>query len=309
MRIGFHLLSLLALLIGSSGVVCASLPTTSFSMTASLQTSSPSTLGREQGASAKLTSVVESDKRNEQQNDQSKNQNSAQQIVVLAINGNISRKLVDSVRLAVEKVNGDPIPAGLIVLLDSSGGDGMAAMKIGRILRPAHAHIFVTGQCASACILVLASGVVRSAPAYSVGIHRGRITISDSNAKVLQEVDVNTNPSAKKTLEKFEQEVPVYFSDMGMPPDLFQAMQSHQYKGVYRLTSEENTFYGLTGFDSAYLADRAALFEEMKGAYHMDKNELHRRTLKVASHCAEFDKQYTAFINCYKKVLKDPYLN
>ena len=305
----FRLISLLGIAFGSSSLVQANIHTINAELMVSMQASQPSIVNREQGTGPS----VELDKRNDKQSDPSKiqsiTQQTAGQIVVLGINGNISRKLVDSVRLAVDQVKGDPIPAGLIVLLDSSGGDGLAAMKIGRILRAAHAHIFVTGQCASACILVLSSGVVRSAPAYSVGIHRGRITISDSNAKILQEVDVNTNPSAKKILEKFEQEVPVYFADMGMPPDLFLAMQSHQYKGVYRLSSEENIFYGLTGFDSAYLAERAALFEEMTGAYHMDKNELHRRTLKVASHCAEFDKRYTAFIDCYKKVLKDPYLN
>lgn len=305
----FRLMSLFAIAFGSSSLVQANIHTINAELMVSMQASQPSIVNREQGTGPSIAL----DKRYDKQGDSSKIQSITQQadgqIVVLGINGNISRKLVDSVRLAVDQVKGDPIPAGLIVLLDSSGGDGLAAMKIGRILRAAHAHIFVTGQCASACILVLSSGVVRSAPAYSVGIHRGRITISDSNAKVLQEVDANANPSAKKALEKFEQEVPVYFADMGMPPDLFLAMQSHQYKGVYRLTSEENTFYGLTGFDSAYLADRAALFEEMKGAYYMDKNELHRRTLKVASHCAEFDKQYTAFIDCYKKVLKDPYLN
>jgi hypothetical protein len=47
----------------------------------------------------------------------------------------------------------------------------------------------------------------------------------------------------------------------------------------------------------------------MQGPYHMDKDELHRRTLKVASRCAEFDQKHTAFINCYKQVLKDPFLN
>lgn len=229
--------------------------------------------------------------------------------VVIGIQGPISKNTLISLKQALPKVKGDPIPAGLIVLLDSAGGDGMAAMEMGRLLRKANAHTFVTGQCASACILVLASGVVRAAPAYSIGIHRGRITVSDNNAKILKEVDVNSNPSAKRLLENFESSLSSYFSEMGMPPDLFQAMQSHQYKGVYRLSSQEIVFYGLSGFESNYLARRAQLFEEIKGPYHMDKDELHRRTLKVASRCAEFDQQHTAFIQCYKKVLKDPYLN
>jgi hypothetical protein len=96
---------------------------------------------------------------------------------------------------------------------------------------------------------------------------------------------------------------------MGMPPELFQAMQSHQFKGVYRLSNEEITFYGLTGFEPKYLDARAELYEKMQGPYHMDRDELHRRTLKVASRCAEFDQKHTAFISCYKQVLKDPFLN
>lgn len=230
-------------------------------------------------------------------------------VVVMAIKGQISKKVLASIKGSITNVSGDPIPAGLIVLLDSPGGDGIAAMKIGEILRANKAHVFVTGQCASACIFVLASGVVRGAPAYTVGIHRGRITKTDENAKVLEEIDVKTNPQAKELLERFERVVPVYFAQMGMPPELFQAMQSHQYKGVYRLSNEEITFYGLTGFEPKYLDARAELYEKMQGPYRMDKDELHRRTLKVASRCAEFDQKHTAFINCYKQVLRDPFLN
>jgi hypothetical protein len=230
-------------------------------------------------------------------------------ITMINISGNISKNSYSTILRQLPKTNQDPIPAGLIVLLDSPGGDGIAAMQIGRLLRAEKAHVFVTGQCASACILVLASGVVRSAPAYSVGIHRGRITLSDKNAKIIQEIDTNTNPQAKALLEKFEKEVPIYFAEMGMPPDLFMAMQAHQYKGVYRLSKEELVFYGLNGFDPNYLEERSKMFQNMQGAYHLDKDELHRRTLKVATICAEFDQSSTAFIGCYKKVLQDPYLN
>lgn len=229
--------------------------------------------------------------------------------VVIGIRGPISINTLTSLKQALPKVNGDPIPAGLIVLLDSAGGDGVVAMEIGRLLRKANAHTFVTGQCASACILVLASGVVRAAPAYTIGIHRGRITVSDNSGKILKEIDIKNNPAAKRQLESFEKTLPAYFAEMGLPPDLFLAMQAHEYKGVYRLSHQEIIFYGLSGFDSNYLAQRAQLFEELKGSYHMDKDELHRRTLKVATRCAEYDQQHTAFIQCYKNVLKDPYLN
>ena len=230
-------------------------------------------------------------------------------VVVMGINGQISKNVLAAVRKNIGQVTGDPIPAGLIVLLDSPGGDGIAAMNIGRLLRQANAHVFVTGQCASACIFVLASGVVRGAPAYTVGIHRGRITVSDSNAKIIREIDVKENPEAKKLLEQFEKFAPQYFAEMGMPPDLFQAMQSHQFRGVYRLSSQEIVFYGLGGFEPAYLDKRAHFYESLPNPYHMDKDELHARSMKVASRCAEFDRKHTQFIQCYKQVLRDPYLN
>ena len=120
--------------------------------------------------------------------------------VVVSISGQISKNVLAKIKKSIAGVTGDPLPAGLIVLLDSPGGDGMAAMEIGRLLRASNAHVFVTGQCASACIFVLAAGVVRGAASLSVGIHRGRITMSDADAKILSDVDVSKNADAQNTL-------------------------------------------------------------------------------------------------------------
>ena len=229
--------------------------------------------------------------------------------MVIGINGLISKNALEKVRQSIGQASGDPIPAGLIVLLDSAGGDGVAAMQIGRLLRKANAHVFVTGQCASACIFVLASGVVRVAPSYSVGIHRGRVTMSDANAKIIKEVDVNDNPEAKAALQHFERQAPVYFAEMGMSPELFPLMQAHQFKGVYRLSSAEISKTQLSGFEKAYLAQRMAFYQGQTGAYRMDEDELKSRTQKVSSRCSGFDKQHTEFIKCYKETLREPFLN
>lgn len=229
--------------------------------------------------------------------------------MVIGVNGLISKNALQKVRQSISQVSGDPIPAGLIVLLDSPGGDGVAAMQIGRLLRKANAHVFVTGQCASACIFVLASGVVRVAPSYSVGIHRGRITMSDANAKIIKEVDIAENPEAKAALQHFERQAPVYFAEMGMSPELFPLMQAHQLKGVYRLSSSEISKTQLSGFEKAYLTQRAAFYQSQTGPYRMDEDEFKSRTQKVASRCSGFDKHHTEFIKCYKETLLDPFLN
>lgn len=232
-----------------------------------------------------------------------------EKIMVIGVNGQISKNALEKVKQLIGQANGDPIPAGVIVLLDSSGGDGVAAMQIGRLLRKANAHVFVTGQCASACIFVLAGGVVRVAPSYSVGIHRGRITMSDANARIIKEVDVNDDPAAKATLQYFEKQAPIYFSEMGMSPDLFPLMQAHQMKGVYRLSSAEISKTQLSGFESGYLEQRAAFYQSQTSPYKMDENEFKRRTMKVSSRCSGFNKHHTEFIKCYKETLRDPFLN
>jgi len=230
-------------------------------------------------------------------------------IMVIGINGLISKNVLEKVKQSIGQASGDPIPAGLIVLIDSPGGDGVAAMQIGRLLRKANAHVFVTGECASACIFVLASGVVRVAPSYSVGIHRGRVTMSDANAKIIKEVDINDNPEAKAALQHFERQAPVYFAEMGMSPELFPLMQTHQFRGVYRLSSAEITKTQLSGFEKAYLAQRVAFYQSQTGPYRMDEDEFKSRTQKVASRCSGFDKQHTEFIKCYKETLREPFLN
>lgn len=230
-------------------------------------------------------------------------------ISVITITGRISNRTLEIVSASALNVKGDPIPAGLIVLLDSSGGDGMVAMKIGRLLRQARAHVFVTGQCSSACMFVLASGVVRGAPAYTVGIHRGRITVTDAEGKILKEVNASENPKAAAALRKFEYDAEVYFAEMGMPPSLFDAMQAHTQKGVYRLSHTEITKFGLVGFEARYFNERVRFYDAQNGAYKMNGTELRRRTARVASRCGEFQSDRKKFIACYSDVLRDRDMN
>ena len=234
------------------------------------------------------------------------------QIRVVIIKGTISRKLAENIRkllagnIVVDPME-EPIPGKLIVLLDSKGGDGMAAMQIGKVLRRNNAHVFVTGDCSSACVFLLASGVVRGAPSFTVGIHQGRITMSSDSGVIKREVDVKEDPNAKALLAQYERDAKVYFAQMGIPSSFFQAMQDHSTKGVYRLTGEEITFYGLSGFEDAYFEKRARFYAQKKGRWALDKDELHRRTAKVASECASYEQKQVDYINCYKRVLTDRY--
>lgn len=230
-----------------------------------------------------------------------------QQIKVIHIKGPISRKLLANLRQNITPSESDPVPAGLIVFLDSKGGDGMAAIEIGRILRKANAHVFVNGECSSACILVLAGGVVRGAPTFSVGIHQARITLSSDSGVIKKEVDPSDDPVAKALLAKFNSSAKIYFSDMEIPPDLFTAMQSHPTKRVYRLSSPEITAYGLNGIEEEYLKQRAEMYAQRPGRWPKDPDELTRRTMKVSTECMAFDANPVDFTKCYRKVLQDIY--
>ena len=111
-----------------------------------------------------------------------------------------------------------------MILLNSPGGDGLAAMEAGRLVRAAKAHVFVRGKCASACVFILAAGVVRGAPEGVVGIHRARLT---TFVKGIGVVDINTasNPNAVRVLEAGDRRTEDYLREMGMPDTLFQAMK------------------------------------------------------------------------------------
>jgi ATP-dependent protease ClpP protease subunit len=231
----------------------------------------------------------------------------AREVKVLQISGSISRSLLANIKQQPISNALDPIPAGLIVMLDSKGGDGMAGMEIGRILRAAKAHVFVTGECSSACIFALSGGVVRSAPTFSVGIHQARITLSSSSGAIAKEVDSSSSPTAKALLEQYEITAPRYFADMGIPADLFIAMQSFPAKRLHRLSSQEITLYGLNGIEDEYLMQRTQFYEEQPGRWPKDKDEFLRRTMKVSTDCMPFDKSPVDFVKCYRRTLQDIY--
>lgn len=231
----------------------------------------------------------------------------AREIKVLQITGSISRALLANIKQQAFANPLDPIPAGLIVMLDSKGGDGMAGMEIGRMLRAAKAHVFVTGECSSACIFVLSGGVVRSAPTFSVGIHQARITLSSSSGAITKEVDSSNNPTAKALLDQYEILAPRYFTDMGIPADLFIAMQSFPAKRLHRLSSQEITLYGLNSIEDEYLMERTQFYEEQTGRWPKDKDEFLRRTMKVSTECMPFDKNPVDFVKCYRRTLQDMY--
>lgn len=199
--------------------------------------------------------------------------------------------------------NEDPVPAGLIVLLNSQGGDGEAAMQIGRVLRQKKAQVFVTGRCESACVFILASGVVRAAAPGSVGVHAGRLTLTDRQGKVLKEIDASRSLDDSFRLTHFNSEVRQYFAEMGIEHGLLDVVLAHRTMQTYKLTDLEMKQYRLVGFDSQYLRERSLLFEKGSGSERINRMAFYDRTLSVPMRCKASASNNDAFLVCFKNLL------
>lgn len=219
-------------------------------------------------------------------------------VVSVNIAGTLNRNHVGQLRAAIEKMRGDPFPTGLIIILDSAGGDGRAAMAMGRLARAKGAHIFVKGTCRSACALLLAGGVYRDARAFSIGIHRGRITRSVPG---VGQVDVNpaTDPRVGEVLELVESETRAYLLEMGMPR-LFEVMQKVSAAQMRLLPTDEALELGLLGFDADYLARQAAV---LMPRYGISREQLLDRSARIRERCEPELAESSKFAGCYRSAM------
>lgn len=229
--------------------------------------------------------------------------------LVINLRGNISKNMLQKIQESIGSSNDDALPAGVIVLLNSPGGDGGAAIQIGRLLRQANAHVFVTGHCASACVFVLAGGVVRSALPYTLGVHHGRITVSDKNAKVLRELSAEDNPTLSNILNLFEQDASRYLDEMGIPPAFFENMQAYSPKEVRWLSEYEIFIYGFNEIDPVYFNQYLSWYKENSKGQRVEENKLSARMKIVLTKCRALDDFPKEFLECYKKTLSTAKLN
>lgn len=224
----------------------------------------------------------------------------ARGVRVLEIKGAIAKPLVEKMRDALAAVEPQRYPAGAIVLLDSPGGDGIAAMEVGRLIRAARAHVFVTGRCSSACVYLLAAGVVRGVGRdRAVGIHRARLS---AFIKGIGVVDINSasNPNAAAALDAGNRQTKDYFKEMGMPDALFEAMMAAPHDQTRYLDLAELPGFGLAGIDPEYRAERAPV---IAAQYRIAEDEFERRTSAVPEKCLAGDAASSAMVRCYRRVL------
>lgn len=136
-----------------------------------------------------------------------------------------------------------------IVVVDSLGGNIEEAMAIGRMLRQWRAHVIVApgATCASACVLILASGVVRSVyepPMGRIGVH-AMSPADDAFGGLPPEKAAQAYDRVKKLVNE-------YLRQMGIPESLYNLMYSIPSYDVRWLSRDEITDYGLRSSDPAY---------------------------------------------------------
>jgi membrane-bound ClpP family serine protease len=224
--------------------------------------------------------------------------------VTVTLRGEITPAMIPKVREAVAAATGDPIPAGLIVLLDSGGGDGLAAVEIGRLLRGAQAHVFVTGRCASACVFVFMGGVVRQAADGALGIHRARLTRIDPATGKRVEIDVGRDDRAARRLRNANASLRQYLTEMGALQSFHALMESTPVEPLRYLSRAEAKSLGVIGFEQNYLRYRDA---KLVKRFAMRSGDLERLTDRVLDKCREeLLAAQSNFVRCYRLALSGP---
>lgn len=218
-------------------------------------------------------------------------------VVLVHLRGLIGPRDLPRLRAAFAGARADAHPSGALLLLDSEGGDGLAAMEIGRMARAARAHVFVTGRCASACTLILAGGVVRAAPAGSVGIHRGRIERSAGAPSSAPSADDETRRQLLATAEALMKE---YLEEMGVPR-LYRAMQAVPSNLSRWPDAAELDALGLTGIDARW---RDSELPALAAHYGIDAQTFAACAARVPETCAAHSEPAAEFIRCYRGVLR-----
>jgi len=164
----------------------------------------------------------------------------AQYSSVIKIDGVINKESVEDFHVLAEK-----IPDWCVIELNSSGGDVVAALDIGRIIRSKSCRTVVAELhiCASACIFIVVAGEDREIYG-KIGIHRPHF--DDSYFAGL------TVAQAREKYRQLEIETSDYLHDMGMPDELFIRMMRIPSYSVQWLSSTDVINLGINGIDPAY---------------------------------------------------------
>lgn len=142
------------------------------------------------------------------------------------------------------------------VMLGSDGGDIEEALKLGRLLRRLEFNTAVDfgGNCHSACVVVFAAGIERTAFPEQLGVHR----------PYFQRLDATLSAGSIKMMrEKNIASLRRYFDEMDIDSSLVDLMLSIPPESMHILTQTESDRYRLIGEDANYEERRIAFMAKV----------------------------------------------
>jgi hypothetical protein len=165
------------------------------------------------------------------------------------IEGQVTPHTAKELKRWLEQVNAQQRFSGPVtVYLNSLGGDGIAGMQIGRLLRQAKAHTIVDGQCASACFYIFLGGVVRSAQGGQLGFHAAQVKKKIRLFHVFEFEyipDLATDPIAKRLLNEGNAQLRKFLSLMCVEKTLVEMMAETPPQQLRWLNHQELLEFGV----------------------------------------------------------------
>ncbi len=136
------------------------------------------------------------------------------------------------------------------ITFDSSGGNILAAMAYGRMIRSLGLVTFQlrASQCASACTLAFVGGVIRQAEPGAIGVHQSSFAPGAG-------LD---GPTAVAAIQTMTAQIISYLTEMGVDPKLLQVSLSVSSDDMRYLTASEMQSYGVTFGNLNDIAGRLA---------------------------------------------------
>ena len=163
-------------------------------------------------------------------------------VVILKIEGRIKYEDEIEFQRTLDEIKRDGYKIKLnSVVLNTRGGSTSAAMEIGKIIRKENLNTYVGSKhvCASACIYVLSSGIVRMAYG-DVSVHRSSFNDEFPIEKIEKAIVEND-------IEKMN-----YLYEMGMTTQLVEAIKVTPHWTRWTLDEKEKRRWGVQGTERIY---------------------------------------------------------
>ena len=208
-------------------------------------------------------------------------------VLIINIDATISKNLLTEL---TDLLSQQTAMNKIIVLLNSMGGDGEAAIQIGQLFREKKVEVFVSNKCASACIFSLFGGIIRGANSAAIGIHAPRLTLSTDGGLIIEELAETGKKSYMDYLDAFDVTAINYLKAMNIPIEFQKKIKHYPTQKVRWLTYAETEDLKITGFEPTLVNHKHSLISNKK-------------ILHTTRKCRKYTEDLQLFFECYK--LKD----